>query len=77
MRREFLTDEQVEEEIERLLDSDDVKLAKQESRIKNKRRQYMYKLRGLEKRGKELSELGINADNMDFMLFGGTEEDEE
>lgn len=74
MRREFLTDEQVEEEIERLLDSDDVKLAKQESRIKNKRRQYMYKLRGLEKRGKELSELGINADNMELMLFGGTED---
>lgn len=76
MRREFLTDEQVEEEIERLLDSDDVKLAKQESRIKNKRRQYMYKLRGLEKRGKELAELGINADNMDVMLFGGTEDEE-
>lgn len=75
MRREFLTDEQVEEEIERLLDSDDVKLAKQESRIKNKRRQYMYKLRGLEKRGKELSELGINADNMELMLFGGTEDE--
>lgn len=76
MKREFLTDEQVEEEIERLLDSDDVKLAKQESRIKYKRRQYMYKLRGLEKRGKELSELGITADNMDVMLFGGTEDEE-
>lgn len=76
MKREFLTDEQVEEEIERLLGSDDVKLAKQESRIKNKRRQYMYSLRVMERRGKELSELGITADNMDMMLFGGTEDEE-
>lgn len=76
MKREALTDEQVEEEIDRLLDSDDVKLAKQEARIKNKRRQYMYKLRGYERRGKELARLGINADNMEAVLFGGTEDED-
>ena len=44
MARDFLTDEQVEKEITRLLKSDDVKLAKKETRIKMKRRQYMYQL---------------------------------
>lgn len=36
MKREFLTDEQVEAEISRLSKSEDVKLAKQETRIKNR-----------------------------------------
>lgn len=70
MAREFLTDEQVEVEISRLLDSEDVKLAKKETRIKLKRRQYMYQLRCMEKRGKELSELGVTLNNMEEMLFG-------
>ena len=74
MAREFLTDEQVEAEINRLQKSDDVKLAKKETRIKLKRRQYMYQLRCMEKRGKELAELGVTFDNMEEMLFGeGTE----
>ena len=70
MARDFLTDAQVEKEIARLLKSDDVKLAKKETRIKMKRRQYMYQLRVMEKRGKELAELGITEDNMESMLFG-------
>lgn len=70
MKREFLTDEQVEIEIDRLKHSDYVKLAQQETRIKNKRRQYMYQLRVMEKRGKELSEQGITSDNMEAELFG-------
>lgn len=71
MKREFLTDEQVEAEISRLSKSEDVKLAKQETRIKNRRRQYM------EKRGKELAELGITSENMEQMLFGGEDDAEE
>lgn len=71
MKREFLTDEQVEAEISRLSKSEDVKLTKQETRIKNRRRQYMYQLRVMEKRGKELAELGITSENMEQMLFGG------
>lgn len=53
MRRteEPLTDMQVEKEIERLTKSDAVKLARQERRIKYRRRQYLYQLRDLEKRG--------------------------
>ena len=70
MAKGFLTDEQVEKEITRLLKSDDVKLAKKETRIKMKRRQYMYQLRVMEKRGKELAELGITEENMETMLFG-------
>lgn len=77
MKREFLTDEQVEAEISRLSKSDDVKLAKQETRIKNRRRQYMYQLRVMEKRGKELAELGITSENMEQMLFGGEDDAEE
>lgn len=71
-RDKFLTDEQVEQEIERLLNSDDVALAKKEIRIKYKRRQYMYQLRNMEKRGKELSKQGITLDNIEEELFGET-----
>ena len=76
MRRENLTDEQVELEIERLLKSEDVKLAKKETRIKLKRRQYMYQLRCMEKRGKELAELGVTLENMEEMLFGEDSEEQ-
>nr|DAY68116.1 MAG TPA: hypothetical protein [Caudoviricetes sp.] len=77
MKREFLTDEQVEAEISRLSKSDDVKLAKKENKLKNRRRQYMYQLRVMEKRGKELAELGITSENMEQMLFGGEDDAEE
>ena len=76
MKREFLTDEQVEAEISRLSKSDDVKLAKKENKIKNRRRQYMYQLRVMEKRGKELAELGVTSENMEQMLFGGEDDAE-
>ena len=77
MAREFLTDEQVEMEIERLLNSDDVKLAKKETRIKLRRRQYMYSLRTMEKRGKELAKQGITLDNIEEELFGDMPDIEE
>lgn len=70
MAKDFLTDEQVELEIERLLSSEEVQLAKKEIRIKYKRRQYMYQLRNMEKRGKELMNQGITSENMEEMLFG-------
>lgn len=54
-----MTDEQVEIEIARLLESEDVKLAKHEQRIRYKRRQYCYQLRSLEKKGKELRAAGV------------------
>lgn len=50
----FLTDEQVESEIARLTKTDAVKLARREQRVKYRRRQVLYSLRALEKRGKQL-----------------------
>lgn len=73
MARDFLTDQQVEQEIARLLDSEEVKLAKKEQRILYKRRQYMYQLRSMEKRGYELADKGITIDNIESKLFGNTE----
>ena len=64
MPKDFLTDEQVELEIERSSESPAVMLAKQEQRIKYRRRQYMYQLRYFEKRGKELMAQGITLDNL-------------
>ena len=57
-----LTDEQVELEIARLQNSPHVKLANQERRLREKRRMYLYSLRQLEKKGKELERAGLTAD---------------
>lgn len=68
MARNFLTDEAVEREIERLADSQAVRLARRELRLKYKRGQTLYTLRALEKRGKELAEAGITMENIDMMM---------
>ena len=65
-----LTDEQVEREIDRLQNSDLVKLAKREEYVRNRRRQYLYSLRSYEKKGKELKKSGITMDVLDSMLKG-------
>ena len=67
-RKDFLTDEAVEAEIARLTATDAVKLARRELRLKYKRRQTLYTLRNLEKRGKELMEAGISIENIDEMM---------
>ena len=54
----WLTDEAVEEEIARLQESEYVRLARAEQRQKYRRRQTLYNLRNLEKRGKELAKDG-------------------
>ena len=68
MAKDFLTDEAVEREIARLTVTDAVKLARREMRLKYKRRQQLYTLRALEKRGKELEAAGITLDNIDEMM---------
>lgn len=76
MARDFLTDEQVEQEIERLSASSAVLLARQEQRIKYKRRQYMYQLRAWEKRGLQLQSQGITYEDLkrqDVDIEGGEE----
>lgn len=67
MARDFLTDEQVDQEIERLNESPAVLLARQEQRIKYRRRQYLYQLRSFEKRGKQLMEAGITYEDLKRM----------
>ena len=76
MAREILTDEMVEMEIERLWGSEEVKLAKKEINIKYKRRQYLYSLRQLEKRGKQLMAEGVTMENIEFKMGGGMDEED-
>lgn len=71
--RKYLTDEQVEEEIARLVVNENVKLARLEQRIKNRRRQYLYLLRSLEKRGAELRSNGVDEENIELFLCSATE----
>ena len=68
MAREVFTDEQIEFEVERLKDSKYVRMAQKEIRIKNKKRQWFYQLRWLEKRGKQLEEQGITLEDMEEQL---------
>ena len=75
MARKQWTDEEVEIEIHRLQQSDDVKLAKREQQIKYRRRQQMWNLQFMEKRGKQLRQMGITAENMEEMLFGNSQVD--
>ena len=70
----WLTDEDVEQEIERLKTSDAVKLAKKKMRYEYRRRQYLYGLRDLEKKGKALMAAGITAEMLDEMYSGESEE---
>ena len=65
MAREFLTDEAVEEEILRLQSSPQVKLARREEAIRNRRRQYMYQLRMYEKKGQALEAQGITLEELE------------
>lgn len=67
MARDFLTDEQVEQEIEKLKKSPYVKLAKKEQQVRYRRRQYLYGLRQYEKKGKELSSAGITIEMLETM----------
>lgn len=65
MAKEFSTDAEVEFEIARLLESDTVKLAKAEQRLKYLRRQYLYQLRWMEKLGKELESQGKTLEDIE------------
>ena len=67
MAKSVLTDEQVEKEIKRLLESPLVKLAKKEERIRLRRRQYLYCLRSYERKGRELLDAGITEEVLDAL----------
>lgn len=65
--KDFLTDGQVEQEIERLKKSPYVKLAKKEEQIRYRRRQYLYCLRNYEKKGKELAKAGMTVEILEAL----------
>lgn len=77
MAKDWLSDQEVENEIESLRASPMVQLARKEQHLKYKRRQALYQLRNLEKRGCQLAKKGITMDNIEMMLFGGTDEFED
>ena len=68
MAKDIMTDESFKAEVERLRGSENVKLAQKEIRIKNKRKAYLYQLRWLDKRGKQLAAQGYTLENMEAML---------
>lgn len=70
----FLTDEEVEREIERLNASEAVALARREQRLRYKRRAYLYNLRDLEKKGKALMKAGITKELLEAQFACDTDE---
>lgn len=75
MKEYGLTDEQVEQEIERLNASEAVALARRKARLEYRRRQYLYQLRDLEKKGKALMAAGITREVLDNMYSSCDEMD--
>lgn len=71
MAKQKWTDEQVEQEIDRLLKTEEVRLARRENQLKYKRRQYMWSLQYMEARGKQLASEGVTMENIEEKLFGG------
>lgn len=77
MRENYgLTDEQVEEEIERLNSSEAVALARHEQRLRYRRRQYLYQLRNYEEKGKALMAAGMTREILDA-LYKETDDGDE
>lgn len=72
-RPNWLTDDEVEREIEKLRESEFVKLARKEERIRVQRRQYLYTLRQYEKKGKALAEAGITMEDLQALADGDEE----
>lgn len=69
-----LTEQEVEEEIAELQASPYVALARREQRLKYRRRQYLYQLRDLEKKGKALEAAGITRETIDREFRADTDE---
>lgn len=74
MTKDLMTDADVELEIERLKESEAVKLAQRERQYKYRRRQYLYTLRWYEKRGKELMAQGVKPEDFDLSILDREED---
>ena len=69
MARKITPDELIDAEIERLKQSEAVKLAQKEQRILYRKRKYLADLRWLEKRGKALMAEGWTEDTLELLFF--------
>ena len=69
MANEILTDAQVDTEIERLNASRYVKLARKERNVRYARRRYLYDLRRLEQRGKQLAKEGYTLESLEALII--------
>ena len=67
MARKITPEELVDAEIERLKQTEAVKLAQKERRLQLRKRRYLADLRWLEKRGKALMEEGWTADTLELL----------
>ena len=76
MAKEILTDAQVDTEIERLNASPFVKLARKERNVRYARRRYLYDLRRLEQRGKQLADQGYTVESLDALIISEEEMDD-
>ena len=65
--RQGLTDEQVEQEIAKLVGSHYVKLARKEEQIRYRRRKYLYTLRQYDRMGRELEQAGVTFEVLQAM----------
>lgn len=74
MPKEFLTDEAGEKENARLTKTEAVRLARREQRLKYKRRQQLYTLRALEKRGLQLMAEGVTLEALDILAAAADDE---
>jgi hypothetical protein len=76
MARKFTPEELLDAEIERLRQTDAVKLAQKEQRLLNRKRKYLADLRWLEKRGKALMAEGWTTDTLDLLYKKVTEDEQ-
>ena len=75
MARKITPEDLIDAEIERLRNSDAVKLAQKEQRLIHRKRKYLADLRWMEKRGKALMADGWTQDTLE-LLYKNIPEDE-
>lgn len=68
MPRKITPDELVDAEIARLRNTEAVKLAQKEQRLRNRRQKYLADLRWMEKRGKQLMADGWTLDTLELLF---------
>ena len=77
MKNSCISADKVEKEIERLKQSEHVRLSQKEQRLKaDRRRKMLADLRWHEKRGKQLEAAGVTWDNIRAFVEAASEEDE-